>query len=419
MPGITQWATKPGDTYTYEFVPDESGTSFWHSHIGIQYPLGMIGAVVIDEKEDIWQYDDEHVVVLTDHFDTSEWTLLARAMQPNSGDPKIDSLLICGSAGSCNKNQTQKFNFEAGKTYRLRVINMSASSYFRFAVDEHDVQIIQTDFGQTNGSSAKWVPLAPAQRLDLLLHTRENQQENVWMRAVSMTKCMGGLKDGVGKEVKAVGVFGDSHDTPSTHAHKFSSNEKCYTLKPHQYAPRKKSPAHRHPVQTVKLEGTLDKNTRHQIMGFVNNVTYSKKNDYARPMLFEMQDGKNVSDLSKQRNAYVLPKKGPVHVLFDGAAVDHPHPYHMHGHTFKLLGIVPATQDPKNTSGLNFDAPAHLDTVLVPGKHTAVVEIMTDNPGSWMVHCHMDWHLARGFAAQLVELPSVFLSKFGNNTKSD
>ncbi|WFD36297.1 hypothetical protein MCUN1_003176 [Malassezia cuniculi] len=416
VPGVTQWLTKPGDTYTYEFVPDEAGSSFWHSHMGIQYPLGMVGSIIVDEKKGAWEYDDEHVVILTDHFDLSEWTLLARAMQPNMDDPLVDNLLICSKPGSCNKNQTQKFNFEAGKTYRLRVINMSANSYFRFSVDDHDVQIIQTDFGQTNGSYAKWVPLAPAQRLDLLLHTKKEQKENVWIRAVSMTKCMGELKHGVSDEVRAVGVFVDKSVTPSTKAHEFESRKKCYVLEPHQYAPRTKSPAHRKPIQTIRLEGNVSKNKQHILLGTLNNITFTDKNNAVNPTLFELQAGKNASEFARYRNTYVIPKKGPIHVLFDGIQEEDPHPYHMHGHTFKLLGIVPSPFDPKNTTGLNFDAPAHLDTVLVPGNHTAVLEIMADNPGSWMVHCHMDWHLARGFAAQLVELPNLFFSKYGRNS---
>lgn len=415
VPGITQWDTKPGDNYTYEFTPDESGSAFWHSHSKIQYPLGLIGPLVIEEDEHdrVWDYDDEHTVVLTDHFDTSEWELLARILQPGVGDPKIDSLLICSTPGSCNYNRTQHFNFESGKTYRLRIINMSATSYFRFSVDEHDLQIIQTDFGKTNGSYAQWVPLAPAQRIEALLHTKKDQKDNVWIRSVSMTKCMGGLKDGVSEEVKAVGVFGKKHQQPKSNAHKFTSKEDCYMLEPHQYAPYNHSPAHRHPVQVTRLAGTLAMNKQHIATGYINNQTYDVQPQMT-PTLFELMKGKNASELSADRNAYVLHKRGPVHIYFDGIQDGDPHPYHMHGHTFKVLGIVPSPFDPKNTTGLNFDKPAHMDTILVPGKHTAVLEIEVDNPGAWMVHCHMDWHLNRGFAAQLVELPDEFYSKYGN-----
>ena len=415
VPGITQWDTKPGDNFTYEFVPDESGTAFWHSHSKIQYPLGLIGPVVVEEKEDdkVWEYDGEHTIILTDHYDASEWELLARALSPGGSNPTIDSLLICSAAGSCNHNQTQHFNFEPGKTYRLRVINMSAISYFRFSVDEHDLQIIQTDFGKTNGSYAQWVPLAAAQRIDALLHTKKSQTDNVWIRSVSMTKCMGGLKDGVSEEVKAVGVFGKKHQEPRSSAHKFTSKENCYMLEPHQYAPYKHSPAHRHPVQVTRLAGTMGKSKQKITTGYINNQTYDVQAQFF-PTLFELMNGKNASELSKDRNAYVLPKKGPVHLYFDGSKDGGPHPYHLHGHTFKLLGIVPAPFNPKNTTGLNFDAPAHMDTVLVPSNYTAVIEIETDNPGAWMLHCHMDWHLNAGFAAQIVELPDEFFDKYGH-----
>jgi FtsP/CotA-like multicopper oxidase with cupredoxin domain len=67
------------------------------------------------------------------------------------------------------------------------------------------------------------------------------------------------------------------------------------------------------------------------------------------------------------------------------------HPMHLHGHSFEVVAI-----NDRRFSG------ALRDTVLVPGKTSVTVEFDADNPGLWYVHCHVLWHLAAGMAT-LVE----------------
>jgi FtsP/CotA-like multicopper oxidase with cupredoxin domain len=64
-----------------------------------------------------------------------------------------------------------------------------------------------------------------------------------------------------------------------------------------------------------------------------------------------------------------------------------PHPMHLHGHSFQVVGI--------NGKPLNG---ALRDTVLVPPKTSVTVAFDANNPGTWYVHCHVLWHLAAGMA---------------------
>lgn len=32
-----------------------------------------------------------------------------------------------------------------------------------------------------------------------------------------------------------------------------------------------------------------------------------------------------------------------------------------------------------------------------------IVAFFTDNPGVWLMHCHIGWHVAMGFALQFIE----------------
>ena len=45
--GMTQNPIKPGKTFTYEFNVHEHGTFFYHSHVGMQESMGMVGPCLL------------------------------------------------------------------------------------------------------------------------------------------------------------------------------------------------------------------------------------------------------------------------------------------------------------------------------------------------------------------------------------
>jgi hypothetical protein len=64
--------------------------------------------------------------------------------------------------------------------------------------------------------------------------------------------------------------------------------------------------------------------------------------------------------------------------------MDH-HPIHLHGHQFVITGTEGGRQ-PKATWGPN-------NTVLVGVAQARTVEFVANNPGNWMIHCHMPHHM--------------------------
>jgi FtsP/CotA-like multicopper oxidase with cupredoxin domain len=63
-----------------------------------------------------------------------------------------------------------------------------------------------------------------------------------------------------------------------------------------------------------------------------------------------------------------------------------PHPMHLHGHLFRVL----------NRNGA---APAHeqwRDTLLIEPEERVEIAFRADNPGDWMIHCHILEHQAGG-----------------------
>jgi hypothetical protein len=75
----------------------------------------------------------------------------------------------------------------------------------------------------------------------------------------------------------------------------------------------------------------------------------------------------------------------------------------LHGHDFAILAQVPnATYNAKKVS-LNLCNPARRDVVLLPDNGYVVIAFKADNPGNWLMHCHIAAHAAMGLAAQILE----------------
>ncbi|KAL1582284.1 hypothetical protein WHR41_09162 [Cladosporium halotolerans] len=92
------------------------------------------------------------------------------------------------------------------------------------------------------------------------------------------------------------------------------------------------------------------------------------------------------------------------------------HPMHLHGHKFWILGSgegdfpYSSVQDVPGFL-VNLDDPPYRDTVELPASGWAVIRYVSDNPGAWLLHCHIQWHLVSGMALVLVEggdrLPAI------------
>ena len=43
--------------------------------------------------------------------------------------------------------------------------------------------------------------------------------------------------------------------------------------------------------------------------------------------------------------------------------------------------------------------------MILPAGGSVTMRFRADNPGAWMMHCHMDWHLAAGLAMMVIQAP--------------
>jgi hypothetical protein len=79
------------------------------------------------------------------------------------------------------------------------------------------------------------------------------------------------------------------------------------------------------------------------------------------------------------------------------------HPIHMHGHDFFILAQQPNTVYDGTTDSFNFDNPERRDVAVLPQQGYLAIAFQLDNPGAWIVHCHIAWHASEGLAMQFIE----------------
>ena len=79
-----------------------------------------------------------------------------------------------------------------------------------------------------------------------------------------------------------------------------------------------------------------------------------------------------------------------VRIRLINLGMDH-HPIHLHGHTFAVTGTEGGRQ-PKSTWGPG-------NTVLVGVAQSRDVEFVANNPGDWMLHCHLPHHMMNAMSS--------------------
>ncbi|KAG6898927.1 Acyl-coenzyme A oxidase 2 [Termitomyces sp. T159_Od127] len=121
------------------------------------------------------------------------------------------------------------------------------------------------------------------------------------------------------------------------------------------------------------------------------------------PVLLQILSGaKTAQDLLPSGSIYLLPRNKVVEVSIPGGAPGAPHPFHLHGHTFSVIRSA-------GNSTYNFANPVRRDVVSTGLESDNVtIRFTTDNPGPWIFHCHIDWHLEGGLAIVFAEdVPDV------------
>ena len=135
----------PGGTFTYRFRATSYGTTWYHSHFSLQYSDGLIGPLVIRGPSSAnWDIDLGPLTV-SDWYHTPASTLFYNERVPGTV-LSADNGLIGGKNIFDGLGERYEMKFTPGKKHRIRLINTSTASHFKFWIDGHKMTVQAADF---------------------------------------------------------------------------------------------------------------------------------------------------------------------------------------------------------------------------------------------------------------------------------
>ncbi|KAF2020697.1 multicopper oxidase [Aaosphaeria arxii CBS 175.79] len=411
VPGITECPLAPGDTKTYTFQATQFGSTWYHSHWSIQYGDGTFGPLVINGPASA-DYDvDLGAYTISDLYYGSAYEVGIQShdnLQIDKPPPFPDNIIINGT----NKNKEGKGEYnqvriEKGKKYRLRIINGSTDNSIRVSLDGHTLQVITSDLIPIVPYYTDWVLTAPGQRYDVIIEANQTV-DNYWFRADAAFDCYCLNKGPGGRSIFIYdGASGEDPKTSASKIPNWGCNEESPLV---PWVPNVvEGGEEQFTSQAVNLQFDL---TREGVSTNGENVVLWGVNmsainvDWSKPTLEYIQEGN--LDFPPELNVVAVPAPDTwtywIIQETPGTEVPIPHPIHLHGHDFYVLGRGKGVFDIKESpKTLTYDNPTRRDTAILPGGGWLVLAFPADNPGAWIMHCHIAYHVSDGLAVQFIE----------------
>jgi FtsP/CotA-like multicopper oxidase with cupredoxin domain len=344
--GVTQDAVQPGATYHYEFIANEAGSFWYHSHqqTGEQLPLGMFGPLVVLPAGGIAQQRD--------------YTLM---LHGTSGDVSID-----GAA------DTLPLDALPGETVRLRIINAvdpamdgGPEAPALVGVPYQVVSLDGRDLVAPDVLGPARIPLGMGQRADVVFTMPVSG--SVRLVDTEITGEVGAVQKFFfgDAQPKLASVTVGTGDAPSIDASALPLFDALHYGAPAGDMVVSATPDQSVPVVLGENPGIRD----------------------GRPQLVHTINGNASPNVPP-----IVVSEGQVVRLHIVNTTGEYHPMHLHGHVMSVIAI-----DGQALEG----SPVHLDSVLVGPQQTMDVDFAANNPGVWMFHCHVLLHADMGMTTSI------------------
>ncbi|KAI1750736.1 multicopper oxidase-domain-containing protein [Xylaria castorea] len=398
--GVTECPLPPGGVKTYKFKLTQYGTTWYHSHFSAQYGNGVFGSIVINGPASLPYDIDLGAYPIQDYYLKTADQLVVET-QHSLAPPSSDNVLFNGTdinpAGS--GGAYSRITLTPNKRHRLRLINPSVEHSYQVSIVGHDMTVISTDLVPVNSLTTSNVFLGVGQRLDVIINATKTPG-NYWM---NVTLPAGNLcGSSLNPAPAAIVQYSTAPSGIPTDPGTVPPNPGCRDSLDYVPVVTRQAPLDQF---TASIQNTLDV-TLEAAPLVVWKVNGSAINvDWDRPILDYVLKGNTSYPRSEnvvivnQKNAWtfwVIENLSPV-----------PHPMHLHGHDFLVLGasatgagLFNPVTDKANLKSAN---PTRRDVTVLPGTGWLVLAFRADNPGNWLFHCHIAWHVSGGLSVDFLE----------------
>jgi FtsP/CotA-like multicopper oxidase with cupredoxin domain len=184
VPGISQDAIEPGESFTYEFAARPAGTRFYHTHGSSmrdearQIDMGLSGPLIIDAKSEP-KVQRDYTLVL------DEWLVeaggLNAAMMSGAGHAAHNAGYNVFTINGRAAPDYEPLRVKRGDKVRLRLINAGSSTTHPMHLHGHQFTVIALDGNPVPAAAQQErnvLAIAPGETADVLL-TADNP--GAWM----------------------------------------------------------------------------------------------------------------------------------------------------------------------------------------------------------------------------------------------
>ncbi|THZ78998.1 hypothetical protein D6C84_08036 [Aureobasidium pullulans] len=419
--GLTECPIPPGASRTYSFQATQFGTSWYHSHHSSQYGMGITGQIVINGPASS-NYDiDLGPLPINDLYyglanNVNDVTL--QNLQLGLPPPDGSNILVNGKGKSANGGSYSQMTLTPGKKHRLRLINTSVDNAIRVKLDGHNFTVMSADFIPIKPITGQnWLLLAVGQRYDVVF-TASQGSGNYFFRAEVATDCFSG-NTGKGRALftysgTTAAEPADSNEAAPTNGCTELNTVPYWTqaVDQSQYASQ---------VQTLNTGVAPGLTTNGQNFALWNLDTRAMMVNWDKPTAEYVFEGN--TSYPDPYAVLEIPTEGTwTYWLIQMGQQNPPlpHPIHLHGHDFFVLGSGAGVFD-ASTAVLNFANPPRRDTSILPGLGWLLISFPANNPGIWLMHCHIAWHISEGLGVQFIEAKNsiVMPDKTAFNSQCD
>jgi FtsP/CotA-like multicopper oxidase with cupredoxin domain len=346
VPYLTQEPIARGETFRYEFDLPDAGSYWYHPHYRSfeQAGRGLYGLLIVEERDPV-PFDRDLAWLLTD------WRLgrdgqivddFGNAMEAGMGGR-------IGNTVTVNGRLAQPLRVRAGERIRLRLYNAANARIFGLVFRGHRPLIIALD-GQPvepHEPPSGRILLGPAMRVDLMLDMTGAPGERFAVRDTFYPARVYTLGEIVYADEAALRARAPG-------------------------APPRLAP-------NTMPEPDLARAERHEIVfgggmmggmggrGGIWTVNGKSAPEHVHEPFLELELGRS----------YVLAMRNDT--AFH-------HPIHLHGHSFRVIA----------RAGRPTRYREWQDTVFMDPHESVEIAFVADNPGGWMIHCHILEHVQTG-----------------------
>ncbi|KAI8634433.1 multicopper oxidase [Xylariaceae sp. FL1651] len=399
---VSQCSIPPGSDFTYNFTINQPGTYWYHSHTGGQYPDGLRGPLVIHDPDSpfLGQYDEELVLTVSDWYHEQMAVLLPgfnSKSNPTGAEPVPQAALF-------NETQNLTVAVQPGKTYLFRMINIGAFAGQYIWFEGHNMTIVEVDGVYHQPAEAEMIYISAAQRCSFLVTTKNETTANYAFVASMDTTLFDTLPADLNYNVTGWLVYDDAKPFPEPALVDELNPFDDITLIPYDNLT-----LYGEPTKTIELDVIMDNLGDGINYAFFNNVTY--KAPKVPSLYTALSAGELATDPSiygSFTNSFVLEKGEIVQIIVNNLDSGR-HPFHLHGHHFQALyrsEEEAGTFEDSNITEADFPTtPMRRDTFVLYPDGNIVLRFRADNPGVWIFHCHIEWHVTSGLIATMIEAP--------------